>query len=184
MHIHLMEFSSPIMDEYWLSRRLQDNMFAGYANQNFDYHISRCAEIPTSIMDQLEKLLQENSTYLFNKEISRKTVDPYVVWTQLESFSMSSPSDYVDIWFGESSSSTFFHHLVINQQSPWSDECHGFAETIVFVGRALLTSLQLFKNCGLLKPYEPTNGGFRNLSIVIALFVKFAKSWISVGVDH
>jgi ankyrin repeat protein len=39
-------------------------VFAAYANQNFDYHISRCTEISKGMMDQLDKLFQQKSTYL------------------------------------------------------------------------------------------------------------------------
>jgi len=35
----------------------------------------------------------------FNKEVSKRTVSPYVVWGQLESMSMFLQLDYVDIWF-------------------------------------------------------------------------------------
>lgn len=64
MHIHLLAFSSPVMDEEDLEWRLEDNVFAAYANQNFDYHISKCTEISKGMMDQLEKIFQQKGTYL------------------------------------------------------------------------------------------------------------------------
>ncbi|KAH8693005.1 hypothetical protein BGW36DRAFT_302377 [Talaromyces proteolyticus] len=101
----------------------------------------------------------------FNKTISRRTVSPYAVWAQLEGISMFLQLDYIDIWFH-------------------GDDCRGVAETIALVGKALLTSLQVLKDHRLLNSYQPENGGLRNISIVLAMFVEFARSWTDMSGDH
>ena len=67
--------------------------------------------------------------------------------------------------------------------SPDGDDSRGFAETIALVGRALLTGLEVLKNHQLLKPYQPENGELRNISVVLAMFVEFAKLWTELGGD-
>jgi hypothetical protein len=109
-------------------------------------------------------------------------VSPYAVWAQLESISMFSKLDYIDIWFRKSSYQ-FLPTLYMLNHLPDGDDCHGFSETIALVGKALLTGLQILKDHQLLKPYQPENGGLRNISMVLALFVEFAGSWISMGGD-
>jgi hypothetical protein len=52
------------------------------------------------------------------------------------------------------------------------------------VGRALLTGLYMLKNHKLSNPYLPENGGPKNISLVLALFVDFAQSWHDIGGDH
>lgn len=69
------------------------------------------------------------------------------------------------------------------KHSPDGDDYRGFAETIALVGRALLTGLEILKNHQLLKPYQPENGELRNISVVLAMFVEFAKSWTELGGD-
>ncbi|OKL58247.1 hypothetical protein UA08_06774 [Talaromyces atroroseus] len=101
----------------------------------------------------------------FNTEVSRRTVSPYAVWAELEAVSMFLQLDYIDIWFQ-------------------GDDCRGFAETIALVGKALLTGLHILKNHQLLNPYQPENGGLRNISIVLAMFVQFARSWTNIAGDH
>lgn len=63
-YIHLVAFDKPMPTELSLYFRLSDNIFAGYASQNFDYHISKCDEISPNTMEQLEKLFQQESRYL------------------------------------------------------------------------------------------------------------------------
>lgn len=65
------------------------------------------------------------------------------------------------------------------------DDCHGFAETLALVGKALLTGIEILKTNKLFKPYNPEGGsGIRNIPTVLALFVKFARTWVSIGGDH
>ena len=65
------------------------------------------------------------------------------------------------------------------------DDCHGFAETLALVGKALLTGIDILKTNQLFKPYNPKeNSGIRNISTVLALFVRFANTWITIGGDH
>ncbi|PVH91953.1 hypothetical protein DM02DRAFT_677788 [Periconia macrospinosa] len=101
----------------------------------------------------------------FNKEVSKRTVSPYGVWAHLEGISMFLQLDYIGIWFQ-------------------GDDSRGYAETIALVGRALLTGLQILGDHRLLKPYQHSTGGLRNISIVLAMFVEFARSWINIGGDH
>ncbi|QKX54254.1 uncharacterized protein TRUGW13939_01339 [Talaromyces rugulosus] len=101
----------------------------------------------------------------FNKEVSRRKVSPCATWAHLEGLSMFLQLDYVDIWFQ-------------------GDDCHGFAVTISMVGKALLTGLYLLKNHKLSNPYLPENGGPKNISLVLALFVDFIQSWDDIGGDH
>src|SRR5436190_13326970 len=75
------------------------------------------------------------------------------------------------------------NHFILNHL-PEGDDCHGFAETIALVGRALLTGLEILKNHQILKPYQPENGELRNISVVLAMFVEFARSWTDIGGDH
>jgi hypothetical protein len=63
------------------------------------------------------------------------------------------------------------------------DDSRAFAETIALVGRALLTGLEILKNHQLLKPYQPEHGELRNISVVLAMFVEFAKTWTELGRD-
>ncbi|KAF2714347.1 ankyrin, partial [Pleomassaria siparia CBS 279.74] len=63
-YIHLVPFDSPSNDGAELYDRLFDNVFAGYAIQNFDYHISNCDEIPPDVMEQLDGMFQQESTDL------------------------------------------------------------------------------------------------------------------------
>jgi ankyrin repeat protein len=63
-YIHLIAFDKPQRSGSYLYNRLQHNVFAGYASQNFDYHISKCDEISSNTMEQLEKLFQQESQYL------------------------------------------------------------------------------------------------------------------------
>ncbi|KAL1868795.1 hypothetical protein Plec18167_008100 [Paecilomyces lecythidis] len=99
----------------------------------------------------------------FNKEVVRRVISPYAVWAQLEAFAWFSQLDYVQIWFH-------------------GDDGHGFAETVALVGKALLTGLNILKTRQLLKPYNPeVGGGIRNISLILALFVRFAKSWDDIG---
>ncbi|KAF2805686.1 uncharacterized protein BDZ99DRAFT_109722 [Mytilinidion resinicola] len=63
-YMHLVAFSRPAQRGSRLYLRLRDNIFASYASQNFDYHISECDEIPPDVMKQLERLFQQESTYL------------------------------------------------------------------------------------------------------------------------
>jgi hypothetical protein len=65
------------------------------------------------------------------------------------------------------------------------DDCHGFAETIALLGKALLTGVHILKTNQLFKPYHSeTSGAVRNIPIVLALFVRFARTWTSIGGDH
>lgn len=66
------------------------------------------------------------------------------------------------------------------------DDCHGFAETIALIGKALLTGVTILKTNQLFTPYRPEAGGsgIRNISTVLALFVQFARTWTSIGGDH
>ncbi|EED12789.1 conserved hypothetical protein [Talaromyces stipitatus ATCC 10500] len=101
----------------------------------------------------------ENQLKDFNKEVSRRVISPYAVWAQLEALSWFLQLDYIDIWFQ-------------------GDDCHGFAETIALIGKALLTGLNILKTNQLFKPYHPEEGGgIRDIPIVLALFVRFARSW-------
>ncbi|CAI6332929.1 unnamed protein product [Periconia digitata] len=85
------------------------------------------------------------------------------MWAQLEGFSFFTKTDYIDTWF-------------------MGDDGHGSAETIGLVGKALLTSLYILKDHGLFKPYQPTDvGGLRNLPLILALFVEFARAWNELG---
>lgn len=63
-YIRLLAFDKPVRENRELLRRLYFNMFAGYASQNFDYHILKCDEISPDTMEQLEELFQEESQYL------------------------------------------------------------------------------------------------------------------------
>ncbi|KAJ8108903.1 hypothetical protein OPT61_g7845 [Boeremia exigua] len=63
-YMHRTAFDAPTQDAYDLYQRLRENDFAGYAYQNFDYHITNCNRTSPVCMNQLEKLLQHESTYL------------------------------------------------------------------------------------------------------------------------
>lgn len=52
------------------------------------------------------------------------------------------------------------------------------------VGKALLTGLYLLKNHKKSNPYLPENGGPKNISVILALFVEFVQSWDDLGGDH
>ncbi|KAJ4288061.1 hypothetical protein N0V90_012078 [Kalmusia sp. IMI 367209] len=60
----LMAYSSPTSYEYYLRRRLEMTPLAGYACHSFDYHISNCDKPSVDVMDRLERLFQQESTYL------------------------------------------------------------------------------------------------------------------------
>lgn len=65
------------------------------------------------------------------------------------------------------------------------DDCHGFAETLALVGKALLTGIDILKTNKLFEPYNSEGGsGIRNIPTVLALFVRFANTWVSIGGDH
>ncbi|EEA24912.1 hypothetical protein TMatcc_008014 [Talaromyces marneffei ATCC 18224] len=103
----------------------------------------------------------------FNKEVSRRVKSPYAVWARLEALSWFLQLDFIQIWFH-------------------GDDCHGFAETIALIGKALLTGVTILKTNQLFTPYRPEAGGsgIRNISTVLALFVQFARTWTSIGGDH
>ena len=63
-YMHLVAFSSPARNWSNLYNRLEQNALAGYANQNFDYHILKCNEVPLDIMDQLGRLFDKDSKHL------------------------------------------------------------------------------------------------------------------------
>jgi ankyrin repeat protein len=63
-YIELASFAKPAQEGYKLHERLFYNVFAGYACQNFDYHISCCDKTPQNIMDELERLFNRDNTYL------------------------------------------------------------------------------------------------------------------------
>ncbi|KAH7125709.1 ankyrin repeat-containing domain protein [Dendryphion nanum] len=63
-YIRLVAFEKPAQDFWDLYDRLEANMFAGYASQSFDYHISVCHEMSPDVVEQLEKLFQQESQYL------------------------------------------------------------------------------------------------------------------------
>ncbi|KAF2194066.1 hypothetical protein K469DRAFT_505827, partial [Zopfia rhizophila CBS 207.26] len=87
-YIHLAAFNGPARDWVDLYLRIEDYQFAGYASQNFDYHISHCDEVSHDIMQQLEDLFRQNSQRLaailqikalrdeFNVESVRQHFDP------------------------------------------------------------------------------------------------------------
>ncbi|KAH8726168.1 ankyrin repeat-containing domain protein [Phaeosphaeriaceae sp. PMI808] len=60
-YLHLVAFTRPTRDPLDLYVRLQNNPFAGYASQNFDYHFSKCDNISPDTIELLEKLLQQES---------------------------------------------------------------------------------------------------------------------------
>ncbi|KAF3404337.1 hypothetical protein DPV78_002234 [Talaromyces pinophilus] len=102
----------------------------------------------------------------FHREVSRKSKSPYTVWAELEALSWFLQLDYTNIWFS-------------------GDDSHGYAETLALVGKALLTGIDILKTNKLFKPYKPEgDSGIRNIPTVLALFVQFAKTWISIGGDH
>jgi hypothetical protein len=111
-------------------------------------------------------------------------VSPCAVWVQLEGFALFSQLDYIDIWFRESSHCIVFLSLLCTDLITDGNDCHAFAETIATVGKALLTGLHILKDHQLLKPYHPENGGLRNISTVLALFVQFVGKWVYIGGDH
>jgi ankyrin repeat protein len=63
-YIRLGAFPRPAQDADDLEERLEVNMFASYAYQNFDHHIAQSDEISDEAMQQLENLFQHESQYL------------------------------------------------------------------------------------------------------------------------
>jgi hypothetical protein len=48
-----------------------------------------------------------------------------------------------------------------------------------------LTGIDILKTNQLFKPYDPEgDSGVRNIPTVLALFVRFARTWTSIGGDH
>ncbi|KAF2785832.1 hypothetical protein K505DRAFT_330763, partial [Melanomma pulvis-pyrius CBS 109.77] len=63
-YIQLTAFNKPAQDVRSLFRRIIYNDLAGYACQSFDYHISNCKKPSVNLLNQLETLFQQESTYL------------------------------------------------------------------------------------------------------------------------
>jgi ankyrin repeat protein len=64
LYIDLVAFDRPAPDFARLYHRLNNNNLACYACQNFDYHVLNCDQLPSDVMDQLERLFQHDSAYL------------------------------------------------------------------------------------------------------------------------
>jgi ankyrin repeat protein len=63
-YIHETSFEGPEKVFSHLYHRLQYNPLAGYACQNFDYHISQCSLTSGDVMANLERLLLQDDRYL------------------------------------------------------------------------------------------------------------------------
>lgn len=87
---------------------------------------------------------------------------------------------------GSVSDSNFYHWPSYTKlRVLGGDDCHGFAETLAVIGKALLTGIHVLQTNQLFKPYDPEEGsGIRNISTVLALFVNFIRMWVDIGGDH
>jgi hypothetical protein len=63
-YIRLTALKRPAKTDFDLYLQLKENDFAGYACQNFDYHVFSCEEPALDVMDQLETLLRQQSVCL------------------------------------------------------------------------------------------------------------------------
>jgi hypothetical protein len=77
-----------------------------------------------------------------------------------------------------------FCHLPDTNIISEGDDSEGYAKTIALIGRALLTGLHILGDHQLLTSYKPANGVIKNISLVLALFVEFARSWTDIGEDQ
>lgn len=108
-------------------------------------------------------------------------MSPCTIWAHLEGLAFFLQLDYVNIWFRKPL--CLRPSLCINLFLE-GDDSRGFAETISMVGKALLTGLYLLKNHKKSNLYLPENGGPKNISLILALFVEFVQSWDDIGDDN